>query len=151
MIRYSADFWNFDLWSRFEFRNEFWPERILKSLWFDIRPIFEILICDRDLNSKIHSDINASQNHDDSKFGRFFKFRSAIEIWSQKCILISVQIKIIMIRHSADFLNFDLRSKFEFRMDFDIKTSQNHHDSIFGRFLIFWSTIEIWVQIWILS
>ena len=46
MIQHSADFWKFDLRSRFEVRNGFWAQSNAKSSWFDIRPIFENLICD---------------------------------------------------------------------------------------------------------
>ena len=111
--------------------------------------IFEISICNRNLSSEMDSDISASQNHHDSTFGRFLKFRSAIEIWVQKWILTLAQIKIITIRYSADFWNFDLWSRFDFRNS-ELGISQNYHDSIFGWFLKFWTAIEIWVQKWIL-
>ena len=113
MIQHSADFWNFDQRSRFEVRNGFWAQPNAKTSWFNIRPIFESLICDPDLRSEMDSEPNVMQNHHDSTFGWFLKVWSAIEIWGQKWILSPTQCKHIMIQHSAEFWKFNVRSRFE--------------------------------------
>ena len=58
MIQHFANFWKFGLRSRFEVRNRFWAQPSAKSSWFNNRPIFESLICDRDLRSQMDSEPN---------------------------------------------------------------------------------------------
>ena len=130
MIWHSADFWKFDLRSRFEARNGLYFQRNTKSSWFEIWPIFESLINDRDLRSEMDSDCNVIQNHHDSTFGRFLNVWSAIEIWGQIWILCPMQWKIIMIQDSADVWKFDLRSRLEVRNGF--RTQRNAKSSWFN-------------------
>ena len=73
MILISADFWKFDLRSGFEVRNGFWTHRKSESSRFNIRPIFEILMCNQIKRLKMDSEPNRMQNDHDSTFCRFFK------------------------------------------------------------------------------
>ena len=151
MIQHSADIWKFDLRSRFEVRNGFWAQLNANTSWFNIRPIFESLICDRDLISEMDSESNLIQNHHDLTFCwvRNFDMRSIFEIkngfWTHR----KSESSWFNIRPIFESLicDRDLRSE----MDFELNLMQNHHDSTFCWYLKVWSAIEIWDQTWILS
>ena len=179
MIQHSADFWKFDLRSRFEVKNGFWAQRNAKSSWFNIRPIFESLICDRDLRSEMdfelnlmqkHHDFNVGrflklwsarsemdfelnlmQKHHDSNVGRFLKLWSAIEIWGQKWILSPTYTTSSWFNNRPIFEILICDRDLISKMDSEPNLMQNHHDSTFDRFLKFWSAINIWRQKWILN
>ena len=135
MIQHSADFWKFDLQSKLEVRNGFWAQHNSKSSWYNIRPIFESLICDRDLISEMDSESNLIQNHHDSTFCwvRNFDMRSIFEVkngfWTQPNAK-SSWFDILLISESL-ICDRDLSSK----MNSEPNPWHNHHDLKFGRFL----------------
>ena len=112
--------WFLKVWSAIEIWVHKWilrPAQV-RIIMIQYSVDFEILIHVRDLSSQMDSEPIASQNHHDSIFCQFLKFWYAIKKKGSKWILNLVQIKIIMIWHSADIWKFDMRSRFEFKNGF---------------------------------
>ena len=142
MIQHSADFWNFDLRSRFEVRNGYWGQPNGKASNSNVGRILKLWSA----RSEMDFELNVMQKHHDFNVGWFVK------VWSARSEM-DFELNLMQQHHDSivrRFWNFVQRSRFEVRNGFWAQRIQNHHDSTFGRFLKVWFAIEIWNQKWIL-